>query len=76
MTTAIKYKPYSKYKPSGTDWIGEVPGEWEIKRLRYYFDYHAGGVWGGEENGNGNNISAGGTSAATKVLNTAYESYN
>mgnify|MGYP001603952599 FL=1 len=56
MTTAIKYKPYSKYKPSGTDWIGEVPGEWEIKRLRYYFDYHAGGVWGGEENGNGNNM--------------------
>lgn len=27
-------------------------------------------------NGNGNNIAAGGSSAATKVINTAYESYN
>jgi len=56
MTTAIKYKPYSKYKPSGIDWLGKVPSEWETKRLRYYFNYHAGGVWGDEENGSGNNM--------------------
>ena len=56
MATATKYKPYSKMKPSGVDWLGKIPDEWEAKRLRYYFDYHAGGVWGDEENGNGNNM--------------------
>lgn len=56
MATARKYKPYPKYKSSGTDWIGKVPSEWETKWLRYFFDYHAGGVWGDEENGNGNNM--------------------
>ena len=35
MTTAIKYKPYPKYKSSGTDWLGKIPDEWEIKRLKY-----------------------------------------
>lgn len=56
MTNATKYKAYPKYKPSGIDWLGDVPEGWEAKRLRYYFDYHAGGVWGDEENGNGNNM--------------------
>ena len=26
-------KRYEKYKPSGEDWIGEIPNEWEVKRL-------------------------------------------
>lgn len=56
MTTATKYKPYPKYRSSGIDWLGKIPDGWEAKRLRYYFDYHAGGVWGEEENGNGNNM--------------------
>lgn len=56
MTTATKYKPYPKYRSSGIDWLGKIPDSWEAKRLRYYFDYHAGGVWGEEENGNGNNM--------------------
>ncbi len=25
---------YEKYKPSGIDWIGEVPEHWEVKRLK------------------------------------------
>lgn len=25
---------YEKYKPSGIDWIGEVPEQWKIKRLK------------------------------------------
>lgn len=35
MTTATKYKTYSKYKPSGTGWLGDIPEEWEVKRLKY-----------------------------------------
>lgn len=26
--------PYPKYKPSGVEWIGNVPEHWEVKRLR------------------------------------------
>ena len=25
---------YETYKPSGIDWIGEVPEVWEIKRIK------------------------------------------
>ncbi|KJR23108.1 type I site-specific restriction-modificationsystem, S subunit [Vibrio vulnificus] len=33
-----RYKQYSNYISSGTDWIGEVPNHWEVKRLKYIFD--------------------------------------
>jgi type I restriction enzyme S subunit len=26
---------YSKYKPSGVEWIGEIPGHWQAYRLKY-----------------------------------------
>ncbi len=28
---------YSKYKPSGVEWLGEVPEHWTIKKLKYCF---------------------------------------
>lgn len=28
-------KKYSSYKPSGVDWIGEVPNEWTVQKLLY-----------------------------------------
>ena len=27
-------KPYSSYKGSGVEWLGEVPAHWEVRRLR------------------------------------------
>lgn len=27
--------PYSDYKDSGIDWLGEIPAHWEVKRLKY-----------------------------------------
>jgi len=27
-------KPYSEYKESGLHWLGQVPGHWELKRLK------------------------------------------
>ena len=27
-------KPYQAYKPSGVEWLGDVPAHWEIKRLK------------------------------------------
>ena len=26
---------YSKYKPSGVEWIGEIPEHWEVEKLKY-----------------------------------------
>lgn len=31
-------KPYPAYKDSGVEWIGEVPEEWEITKLKYVLD--------------------------------------
>ena len=30
----MKTKPYPKYKPSGVEWLGDVPEHWGVKRLK------------------------------------------
>lgn len=35
-------KRYEKYKPSGVEWLGEVPEEWIISPLKFYFDVQLG----------------------------------
>lgn len=35
-------KHYDKYKPSGIDWIGEVPEHWEIKKVSWLFSIGSG----------------------------------
>ena len=29
------FKPYKQYKPSGVEWLGDVPEHWWVKRLKY-----------------------------------------
>ena len=31
----MSFPRYPKYKPSGVEWLGEVPEHWEVKRIRY-----------------------------------------
>lgn len=31
----MKYPAYPQYKDSGVAWLGEVPTDWEVKRLKY-----------------------------------------
>lgn len=31
----MKNRAYPKYKPSGVEWLGEVPEHWEVKRTRF-----------------------------------------
>jgi type I restriction enzyme S subunit len=31
----VSFPRYPKYKPSGLEWLGEVPAAWEVKRLRF-----------------------------------------
>ena len=45
----MKYKPYPAYKPSGVEWIGEIPEEWDVNKLKYFIIKNDGGVWGKEE---------------------------
>ncbi len=28
-------KPYPSYKPSGVEWLGDVPEGWDVKKLRH-----------------------------------------
>ena len=34
-TLTAKYKPYTAYRPSGVEWLGNIPAHWGIKRLKY-----------------------------------------
>lgn len=33
---------YDSYKPSGIDWIGDIPSHWNLKRMRYLCDIITG----------------------------------
>lgn len=46
----------AKMKDSGIDWIGEVPSNWSIARLKFLFSRSIAGVWGDEEKGNNDDI--------------------
>lgn len=35
-------KPYPKYKPSGVEWLGDIPEHWEVKKLSWLFSYAKG----------------------------------
>ena len=52
----MKYKLYSKYKDSGIEWLGKIPKEWELKRLKTVINDHKNGDWGDEECGDKNDI--------------------
>lgn len=38
------YKPYPEYRPSGVEWIGDVPSTWEVKRLRQLASFTNSGI--------------------------------
>ena len=31
----MSFPRYKKTKPSGVEWLGEVPEHWEVKRIRF-----------------------------------------
>lgn len=35
-------KRYDSYRPSGIDWIGDIPQHWEVKRLRFVCEFRNG----------------------------------
>ena len=42
--------PYPRYKPSGVEWLGEVPEHWEVKRLKVAVELTEKKVEADEEN--------------------------
>ena len=40
----MKFEAYPKYKPSGVDWLGDVPEHWEAKRLKSAATYWVSNV--------------------------------
>ena len=41
---ASSLKPYPAYKPTGVEWLGEVPAHWEVQRLKYAVSFTGGGT--------------------------------
>ncbi len=35
-------KKYNNYKPSGVEWLGEIPEHWEVKKLKFLGNIYAG----------------------------------
>ena len=31
----MRFAPYNDYKPSGVEWLGDVPAHWEVQRFKY-----------------------------------------
>lgn len=42
---------YPKYQKTGVEWLGDIPTEWTIKRLKWSVEGSFNGVWGDEPNG-------------------------
>jgi type I restriction enzyme S subunit len=47
---------YSAYKPSGFEWLGDVPSHWRIDRLKASITLCRNGIWGEEPQGDENDI--------------------
>jgi type I restriction enzyme, S subunit len=47
----LKLSPYSGYKASGVEWMGDVPKHWHVDRLKWSTLGTVNGFWGEEPNG-------------------------
>jgi type I restriction enzyme, S subunit len=34
---AGRWQPYPAYKPSGVEWLGDIPAHWDFQRLKFLF---------------------------------------
>ena len=49
-------KRYPQYKDSGVEWIGKIPQNWEMRKIKNTQSDLLGGIWGEEPEGNENDI--------------------
>ena len=43
--------PYPNYKKTGVEWLGDIPADWTVKRLKWSVDGCFNGIWGDEPDG-------------------------
>ena len=41
-TLTAKHKPYTTYKPSGVEWLDEIPAHWEVAAVKRHFSIQLG----------------------------------
>lgn len=46
-----QFTPYPAYKPSGVEWLGDVPSHWQVGRIRDAIAFRINGVWGSDPDG-------------------------
>lgn len=56
MAYEIKYRSEDEMKDSGIEWLGKVPKEWQVKKLKYLTNSVKNGIWGEEEKGDRHDI--------------------
>ena len=49
-------QPYPSYKPSGVEWLGDVPEHWVVCPLKRVLAQNDGGVWGDDPDGDEGSI--------------------
>ena len=47
----MSFPRYPEYKNSGVEWLGEVPGHWDVQPFKHQVDRNDGGVWGEDPDG-------------------------
>lgn len=52
----MSLKTYESYKESGVEWLGMIPNEWAVDRLKWSIKSCKNGIWGEEANGDDNDI--------------------
>ena len=60
-------QPYPAYKPSGIEWLGEIPAHWEEKSLKHISRIENSGAYGAEEGTYDNDV---------RVCTTAHIGFN
>ena len=53
----MRWPRYGQMKPSGVAWLGDVPGHWDVKRIKHTIVSLANGLWGDEPDGGEEDIS-------------------
>lgn len=54
----MKYRirEQNELKPSGVEWLGDIPKEWELTKIKRFIVNLIGGVWGNNEENNENDV--------------------
>ena len=51
VVNSMSYATYDSYKESGVDWLGEIPSDWDVLRLKNTVNGCVNGFWGDEPKG-------------------------